>query len=84
MAVEVVTPEEYLGAIIGDLNARKASVRETVLRGPNRVIAADVPLAQMFGYVTKLRSLTQGRATSTMTPSHYAPVGAAAMKALVG
>ena len=84
MAVEVVTADDYFGVIMSDLNARKAVVRETALRGSNRVISAEVPLTQMFGYVTKLRSLSQGRATATMAPSHYAPVSPAEMKALVG
>jgi elongation factor G len=84
MAVEVVTSEEYFGAIMGDLKSRKAVVKDTFVRGDDRVIAASVPLAQMFGYVTRLRSLSQGRATSTMTPSHYDAVAEAEMKALVG
>jgi elongation factor G len=84
MAVEVVTPDDYFGAIMGDLNARNAVVRNTHVRGINRIIDADVPLSQMFGYVTKLRSLSQGRATASMAPSHYAPVSAAETKALVG
>jgi elongation factor G len=84
MNVEVVTPDDYFGAIMSDLNARKANVRDTTTRGPNRVIVADVPLSQMFGYVTKLRSLSQGRATASMEPSHYAGVPAAETKALVG
>ncbi|MGB2985714.1 MAG: elongation factor G [Phycisphaerae bacterium] len=84
MDVEVVTSDDYFGAIMGDLNARKAVVRDTRLRGSDRVILADVPLAKMFGYITKLRSLSQGRATSTMAPSHYAPVSPQEMKALVG
>ena len=84
MEVEVVTSDDYLGVIIADLNARKATVRQTRMRGNDRVISADVPLAEMFGYVTKLRSLSQGRATSTMAPSHYARVPDEEMKALVG
>jgi len=84
MDVEVVTSDEYFGSIMGDLNGRKAVVRDTQLRGNDRIIVCDVPLAQMFGYVTRLRSLSQGRATSTMTPSHYAPVSRAEMKMLVG
>ncbi|MFQ5461141.1 MAG: elongation factor G [Phycisphaerae bacterium] len=84
MDVEVVTSQEYLGPIIADLNSRKATVRDTQIRGSDRVILADVPLADMFGYVTKLRSLSQGRATSAMTPSHYARVPDEAAKALVG
>ena len=84
MDVEVVTPDDYFGAIVTDLSSRRALVRETRLRGADRIIKADVPLARTFGYITKLRSLSQGRATSTMTPSHYAPMTAAEMKALVG
>ncbi len=84
MAVEVVTSDEYFGPIMSDLNARKAVVRETRMRGSDRVIAADVSLARMFGYITMLRSLSQGRATSTMAPSHYAPIPPDEMKTLVG
>ncbi|UCE58850.1 MAG: elongation factor G [Phycisphaerales bacterium] len=84
MDVEVVTSDEYFGPLMSDLSARQAVVRDTSLRGSARVIRAQVPLAQMFGYVTKLRSLSQGRATASMTPSHYAPVSPEEMKALVG
>ncbi len=84
MAVKLVTSANYFGSITNDLQARKAVIRETQVRGSDRLIAADVPLAQMFGYITKLRSLSQGRATSSMTPSHYAPVPPAEMKRLVG
>jgi elongation factor G len=84
MEVEIVTADEYFGAIMGDLNARKATVKRTEMRGDDRVILADVPLAEMFGYVTKLRSLSQGRATSAMAPSHYARVPEDKMKVLVG
>jgi len=84
MEVEVVTSDEYFGSIMGDLNARKAMVKYTTLRGADRMISADVSLSKMFGYVTKLRSLSQGRATATMAPSHYAPVSPADMKTLVG
>ena len=84
MDVEIVTAEEYFGGIMSDLNARQASVRDTRHRGSDRVILADIPLAQTFGYITKLRSISQGRATSTMAPSHYAPVSDSEMKILVG
>jgi elongation factor G len=84
MDVEVVTSDEYLGAIMSDLNARKANIRETRIRGSDRIILAEVPLARMFGYITQLRSLSQGRATSSMTPSYYAPVPQEEMKILVG
>jgi len=72
MALEVTTPEEYIGAVTGDLNARRAEIRRMDQRGPYRVVHAEVPLAEMFGYTTQLRSLTQGRATSTMEPLSYA------------
>ncbi len=84
MDVKVVTSADYFGSITSDLQARNAVIKETEVRGSDRLIAADVPLAQVFGYITKLRSLSQGRATSSMTPSHYAPVPASEMALLVG
>ncbi|MBU0718998.1 MAG: elongation factor G [Planctomycetes bacterium] len=84
MDVEVVTAEEYLGAIMSDLNARNAVVRDARVRGGKRVVSADVPLARMFGYVTRLRSLSQGRANASMSPSHFAPVSPEETKRLVG
>ena len=84
MDIEVVTADEYFGAIMADLNARCASVKDTIPREGDRIISAVVPLAQMFGYVTQLRSLSQGRATCAMTPSHYAAVSDAEMKVLIG
>jgi elongation factor G len=74
MAVEVVTPEEYMGDIIGDLNSRRGQVTGMETRANAQVIAAVVPLATMFGYVNTLRSLSQGRAQFTMTFDHYEPV----------
>ena len=71
MKVEVVTPEEYMGDIIGDLNSRRGQVGAMDNRGNARVISAMVPLANMFGYVNNLRSMSQGRATYTMTFDHY-------------
>ncbi len=76
MNLQVTTPEEYLGAIIGDLNARRAAISKMEQRGHYRVLSAKVPLAEMFGYATQLRSLSQGRATSTMEPYLYAPAPA--------
>jgi len=76
MRLQVSTPEEYLGAVMGDLNARRAEIRENLLRGRFHVLTAEVPLAEMFGYATRLRSLSQGRASSTMEPHSYAPVPA--------
>ncbi|MBK1666866.1 elongation factor G [Rhodovibrio sodomensis] len=71
MKVEVVTPDEYMGDIIGDLNSRRGSVGAMDHRGNARVINAEVPLANMFGYVKTLRSMSQGRAQFTMHFSHY-------------
>ena len=76
MSLEVTTPEQYVGAVAGDLNARRAEIREMEQRGGYRILHAEVPLAEMFGYSTQLRSLTQGRATSSMEPHSYAPAPA--------
>ena len=74
MRVEVVTPEEYMGDIIGDLNSRRGNVSGMDQRGNARVISAMVPLANMFGYVNTLRSMSQGRAQYTMHFDHYEQV----------
>ncbi|HEV7275055.1 MAG TPA: elongation factor G [Devosiaceae bacterium] len=74
MRVEVVTPEEYVGDVIGDLNSRRGQIRGTEARGIAQVIDAMVPLANMFGYVNSLRSMSQGRAQYTMTFDHYEQV----------
>ena len=74
MAVEVVTPEDYMGDIIGDLNSRRGNISGMEPRANAQVINAVVPLATMFGYVNTLRSLSQGRAQFTMTFDHYEPV----------
>jgi len=74
MAVEVVTPEEHMGDVIGDLNSRRGQVRGTEARGNAAVVNAMVPLANMFGYVNTLRSMTQGRAQYSMQFDHYEPV----------
>jgi len=71
MNVEVTTPEEFMGDIIGDLGSRRAQIKGTKTRGTAVIITGLVPLAEMQGYVTVLRSQTQGRATSVMLPSHY-------------
>ncbi len=73
MAVEVVTPEEFLGDVIGDLSARRGRIQKIDVRGNTQVIDSRVPLAEMFGYATDLRSKTQGRATYTMQFDHYEP-----------
>jgi len=77
MKVEVVVPEEYMPPVFGDLNARRSAIQGTESRAGSNVIRVEVPLAQMFGYATDLRSRTQGRATFTMHFSHYAEVPAA-------
>ncbi len=74
MKVEIVTPEDYMGDIIGDLNSRRGQVSGMDQRGNARVIDATVPLANMFGYVNTLRSMSQGRAQYSMVFSHYADV----------
>jgi elongation factor G len=74
MSVECVTPEEYMGDIIGDLNSRRGQVGSMDTRGNARVVSAMVPLANMFGYVNTLRSMSQGRATFTMVFDHYEQV----------
>ncbi len=71
MRLEVVCPEDYYGAINGDLMTRRATITGTAMRGPNHVITAEVPLATMFGYATQARSLSQGRATYSMEPCRY-------------
>lgn len=73
MKVEVVTPDEYMGDIIGDLNSRRGQVSGMESRGNARVVSALVPLANMFGYINTLRSMSQGRAQYSMTFDHYAP-----------
>jgi elongation factor G len=74
MHTEVTVPEEYLGPVTADMNVRRAEIREVITRGKLRVIEALVPLAKMFDYSDRVRSLTQGRASWTMAPSAYAPV----------
>ena len=74
MAVEVVTPEDYMGDVIGDLNSRRGRVEGMEQRGNASAVRAQVPLAEMFGYATDLRSRTQGRATYTMQFDSYQQV----------
>jgi elongation factor G len=73
MKVEVVTPEEHAGSVIGDLNSRRGHIQGQDMRGNATVVNAMVPLANMFGYVNNLRSMSQGRATFSMQFDHYAP-----------
>ncbi|MDD4606927.1 MAG: elongation factor G [Patescibacteria group bacterium] len=74
MKVEVITPEDFMGDVIGDLNSKRAQIKEMKDRGQSKVVDGIVPLAEMFGYATQLRSMTQGRASYTMEFSHYDPV----------
>jgi len=74
MKVEIVTPEEYFGDVMGNMNSRRGQIKETGDRGIAKFIKCEVPLASMFGYTTDLRSMTQGRASSTMEFGHYEKV----------
>jgi elongation factor G len=74
MSVEVVTPEDYMGDVIGDLSSRRGRIEGMESRGSSQVIRAQVPLGDMFGYATDLRSRTQGRATYSMQFNSYQPV----------
>ena len=83
MAVEVVTPDDYLGDVVGDVNSRRGQVQGTEQRGKNQVVNALVPLSEMFGYSTDLRSRTQGRATYTMQFDSYQPTPANVQEEIV-
>ncbi|MDH5396761.1 MAG: elongation factor G [Cyclobacteriaceae bacterium] len=74
MGVEVVSPDEYTGSVTGDLNKRRGIMKGIDMKGGAQIIKADVPLAELFGYVTALRTITSGRAAASLTFSHYAPV----------
>jgi elongation factor G len=76
MNVEVVTPENYMGDVIGDLNSRRGQIQNMEDRANAKVIKEKVPLASMFGYVSSLRSMSQGRASFTMEFAHYDQVPA--------
>lgn len=84
MSLEVVTPEDYMGDIVGDLNRRRGQIQamDSTANGA-RIVRAFVPLAEQFGYVTVLRTLSSGRATSTMTFDHYAQVPPALAKDII-
>lgn len=83
MKLEVTSPDEYTGAVIGDLNRRRGLVKGQDMKNNAVIIKADVPLSEMFGYVTQLRTITSGRASSSMEFSHYAPVPAGLAKELI-
>ena len=83
MKVVVITPEEYLGSVIGDITTRRGAIQEmTALTGAQQ-ITANVPLSEMFGYATDMRSMTQGRGNYSMEPSHYAEVPKSVMEAII-
>lgn len=84
MKVEVLTPEQFMGEVIGDLNSKRGQIREMRERAGVKVIDALVPLAEMFGYATSLRSMTQGRASYNMEFSHYAEVPKNVAEAIIG
>jgi elongation factor G len=71
MKLTVTTPEDYFGSVSGDIASRRGHIVDSEMRGNVRVIQSEVPLSEMFGYTTSLRSMTQGRATSTMEPCEY-------------
>jgi elongation factor G len=83
MSVEVVTPEEFRGAVQGDLNSRRGQIKGIEMRGILQAVQAEVPLSEMFGYVSNVRSMTQGRASYTMQFSHYARVPDAVARGIV-
>jgi len=74
MKVELATPDEFFGDVLGDVSGRRGQVQGTEVRGPLQIIGAQIPLAELFGYTTSLRSMTQGRATASMEFDHYAAV----------
>ena len=84
MKVEVVTSEEYMGNIVGDLNSKRGQIGQMSNRGMAKVIDAKVPLAEMFGYATSLRSMSQGRASYSMEFSHYAEVPKNIAEGIIG
>jgi elongation factor G len=83
MEVEVVTPSDFLGNVVGDLSSRRGKVGGMTQRGEAQVVAADVPLKEMFGYSTTLRSMTQGRAVYSMEFDHYAEVPKSIAEAII-
>jgi len=84
MKIEVVTPEQFMGEVIGDLNSRRAQIQETRTRGQVKLIDANVPLAEMFGYATILRSITEGRGSYSMEFSHYSETPRNIQEKIVG
>jgi elongation factor G len=83
MKVEVVTPEEYMPQVFGDLNSRRCQIQGTESRSGANVIRVEVPLAEMFGYATAIRSLSKGRSSYSMEPSHFEQVPAQVLAAVL-
>ena len=83
MKVVVITPEEYLGDIIGDITSRRGQIQEMTALSGAQQITASVPLSEMFGYATDMRSKTQGRGNYSMEPSHYAEVPKSILETIV-
>ena len=83
MKCEATTPEQYMGDVIGDLNSRRAKISDMGDRGHLKFVRCTVPLSEMFGYATVVRSISQGRASFTMEPSHYEEVPNNVLKAIV-
>lgn len=84
MKVEVTTPEEFFGSIVGDLNSRRGRIMGSEDRGNSRVVDAMIPLAEMFGYITDLRGMSQGRASFTMEFDHYEEVPRNIAEGIIG
>jgi elongation factor G len=83
MKVEVITPDEFQGDILGDINRRRGQINNVESKQGGTTLRADVPLAEMFGYVNTLRSLSRGRAAYTMEPSHFAQVPTQILNAIL-
>ena len=84
MELEAIFPEDYTGDVIGDLNSKRCKIQEISNKGIAKIVKGKVPLAEMFGYATAIRSLTQGRASYTMEPSHYAEVPSNIAEKIIG
>ena len=83
MKVEIITPDEFQGDICGDLSRRRGNISSIETRGNLTIIHAEVPLAELFGYATAIRSLSKGRASYSMEPSHFEPVPANLVPAIL-
>ena len=84
MALEIITPIEVMGDILGDINVRRGKVKDMVSRPPVQIIHAEVPLAELFGYATTIRSLSKGRASYTAEPFMFKAVSALIQKKILG